>query len=71
LAQQGFVPLDQDEPSVLKTVLLENPATAIGEAALNLGSQAIALPVAGIAGLATEAAVQLLHWLRNWEAVQT
>lgn len=55
LAQQGFLPLDQETPSVLKTVLLENPATAIGEAALNLGSQAIALPVAGIAGLATEA----------------
>lgn len=52
-----FVPLDTQgaKPSLLKTIALENPATALGETALNLGSQAIALPVAGLAGLVTEA----------------
>ncbi len=53
-----FTPLETEnaKPSILKTVLLENPATAIGETAANLASQGVALPVAGIAGLATEAA---------------
>ena len=52
-----FVPL-QHEPApaikpgdVLRTVALENPATAAGEAALNFGSQMIALPVAGLTGI--------------------
>jgi hypothetical protein len=50
-----FTPEEDAQPSVLRTVLMENPATAIGEAGLNLGSQIVALPVAGLAGLATEA----------------
>lgn len=37
--------------SILKTVALENPMTAAGETVLNLGSQAVGLPVAGIAGI--------------------
>ena len=58
---RGFVPLAQEsEPSpqsgVLRNVLLNNPLTAAGEAALNLGSQMVALPVAGLAGLGTETA---------------
>lgn len=54
---RGFIPIQQEEdrPSILKMAALENPLTAIGETALNLGSQAVALPVAGLAGLATEA----------------
>lgn len=55
----GFAPLEDSEqaaPSVLRNVLLNNPATAIGETVLNLGTMSVALPVAGIAGLATEAA---------------
>lgn len=52
---RGFVPLDPERPSILKMAALENPATAIAETGLNLASQAVALPVAGIAGLATEA----------------
>ncbi|WP_157651258.1 LPD38 domain-containing protein [Dechloromonas denitrificans] len=47
-----------DEPersSIAGQVLMNNPLTAAGEMALNLGSQAVALPVAGLAGLATEA----------------
>lgn len=59
-----FVPLDQGDPesasaikpgNVARNVLLNNPVTAIGETVLNLGSQSVALPVAGLAGLATEA----------------
>lgn len=56
--RRGFIPLKSEEPerpSVLKTVALENPLTAAGEAALNLGSQAVGMPVAGLAGLATAA----------------
>lgn len=55
--KRGFTPLqEKDEtPSILKTAALENPATAIAETGANLASQAVALPVAGIAGLATEA----------------
>lgn len=53
-----FTPLDGEgaKPSVLRNALLNNPATAIGETAANLASQGVALPVAGLAGLATEAA---------------
>ena len=59
--RRGFVPLEDieaepEKPSVLKTVLLENPATAIGETALNLGTMGVALPVAGLAGIGTAAA---------------
>ncbi|GBG03801.1 hypothetical protein AZSI13_31280 [Azospira sp. I13] len=53
----GFSPVGAGEPqkeSPLKAIALNNPLTAIGEAALNLGSQAVALPLAGLAGLATE-----------------
>jgi hypothetical protein len=53
--RRGFVPLEPERPSMLKLLALENPATAIGETALNLASQAVALPVAGLAGLAAEA----------------
>ncbi|MFZ2855794.1 MAG: hypothetical protein WAZ34_16975 [Rhodocyclaceae bacterium] len=55
---RGFIPLEvekSESPSLLKTIALENPATAIGETVLNLGSQMVALPVAGWAGLATAA----------------
>lgn len=54
--RRGFVPLQEpeDQPSILKTVALENPLTAAVETGANLASQAVALPVAGIAGLATE-----------------
>lgn len=55
---RGFTPLKQPEPerpSMAKQLLLNNPATAAVEAGANLASQAIALPVAGLAGLATEA----------------
>lgn len=57
----GFVPFKSDEPAAPDTIprgstlLLNNPVAAIGETAANLGSQMIALPVAGLAGLATEA----------------
>ena len=55
--KRGFVPLQQEpeRPSMAKQIALENPATAIAETGLNVASQAVALPVAGIAGLATEA----------------
>ena len=55
---RGFTPIENPEPerpSMLKVLALNNPLAAAGEAALNLGSQAVALPVAGVAGLATEA----------------
>jgi len=61
---RGFVPIEQGEADppaairpgeVLRNVLMENPLTATGETVLNLGTQMVALPVAGIAGLATEA----------------
>lgn len=52
---RGFVPLDSERPSILKTAALENPLTAIAETGANLASQMVALPVAGLAGLATEA----------------
>lgn len=60
--QRGFVPLQPAEPetpSVLKTVLLENPGTAAIETGANLLSQGVALPVAGLAGIGTAAAKAL------------
>lgn len=55
--KRGFSPLESEpeRPSMAKQLALENPATAIAETGLNLASQAVALPVAGLAGLATEA----------------
>lgn len=55
--KRGFTPLQDTEgrPSILKTAAMENPLTAVVETGLNLASQAAALPVAGLAGLATEA----------------
>lgn len=55
--RRGFQPLQSqpDQPSILKQAALENPLTAIAETGMNLASQAVALPVAGLAGLATEA----------------
>lgn len=53
-APRGFVPLEStepDRPSVLRTVLTENPLAATGETALNLATQGVALPVAGLFGL--------------------
>jgi len=61
-AAHGFIPLEPAEPerpSILKTLLLENPGTAIGETALNLGTMVVALPVAGLAGIGTAAAKAL------------
>ena len=56
-SRRGFTPLQEadDQPSILKQAALENPLTAIVETGGNLASQAVALPVAGIAGLAAEA----------------
>lgn len=48
---RGFRPLDSERPSIAKQVALENPLTAIAETGLNLASQAVALPVAGLAGI--------------------
>lgn len=55
--QRGFTPITTGDaaPGTGTNLLLNNPLTAAGEAGLNLASQAVALPVAGIAGLATEA----------------
>jgi len=55
--RRGFAPL-QAEPerdSIGKQAALNNPLTAVAETGLNLASQAAALPVAGLAGLVTEA----------------
>lgn len=56
----GFTPIERpvqepEQPGILRNVALNNPLTAAGETVLNLGSQMVALPVAGLAGLATEA----------------
>ncbi len=53
-----FVPLDTEgaKPSVLRNVALNNPLTATAETGANLATMGVALPVAGLAGLATEAA---------------
>lgn len=55
--RRGFTPLqaDPERDSIGKQIALNNPATAIAETGLNLASQAVGLPVAGLAGLATEA----------------
>ncbi len=42
------VEAEPEKPSVLKTVLLENPGTAILETGANLLSQGVALPLAGL-----------------------
>lgn len=42
---------DPGKSSVLRNVLLNNPLTALGETALNLGTMAVAIPAAGLAGL--------------------
>jgi hypothetical protein len=56
---KGFIPLESQEPEpppgLMRNVALNNPLAGAGETALNLASQAVALPVAGIAGLAAEA----------------
>ncbi len=52
-ASSGFVPAGDGSPSLLKTIALNNPGTAAVETGANLLSQGIALPVAGMAGLAT------------------
>lgn len=51
-----LTPIEPEKPSVLKTVLLENPGTAILETGANLLSQGVALPAAGLAGIGTAAA---------------
>lgn len=55
--RRGFIPLqaEPERPSIAKQAALENPATAIAETGMNLASQVVALPVSGLAGLATEA----------------
>lgn len=50
-----FTPLEAGRPSTLRNVALNNPLTAIGETALNLATTGVAMPVAGLAGLATAA----------------
>ncbi len=53
LGNSGFTPLASNDwqLSPARAILLNNPLAAAGEVALNLGSQAVGLPVAGIAGL--------------------
>lgn len=53
-----FQPLDTEgaKPSTLRNVALNNPLAAMAETAMNLGSQGVALPVAGLAGIGTVAA---------------
>ena len=55
--RRGFKPLQSDavRPSMGKQLALNNPMTAIAETGLNLASQGVALPVAGLAGIAAEA----------------
>lgn len=56
-SKRGFTPLqnEPEQPSMARLLALNNPVTAAAEAGANLASQAVALPVAGLAGLATEA----------------
>lgn len=57
--RKGFVPLVEsapEQPSIAGQMALNNPVTAIGETALNVATQSVAMPVAGLAGLVTEAA---------------
>lgn len=63
-AHRGFTPTDDNDnpserPSQLKTVAQNNPLTAVGETAANLGSQLISIPAAGLAGIATAAGNKL------------
>lgn len=58
----GFVALapteevkDPNKTSVLRNILVNNSLTAAAETAMNLGSMAVSMPAAGLAGLATEA----------------
>lgn len=51
-----FTPLEPDRPSTLRNVLLNNPATALAETGVSLATTGVAMPVAGLAGLATLAA---------------
>ncbi|MBK7017554.1 MAG: hypothetical protein IPH39_18835 [Sulfuritalea sp.] len=46
-----LAPIEAEKPSVLKTVALNNPLTAIAETGANLLSQGVALPAAGLAGI--------------------
>ena len=50
-----FDDLIPEQPSILKMAALENPLAAAIETGANLASQAVALPSAGLAGLAIEA----------------
>jgi len=50
-----FTPLESEKPSKLKQVALNNPLTAVAETGANLATMGVALPIAGLAGLATEA----------------
>jgi hypothetical protein len=51
--RRGFTPLQTviERDSIGKQIALNNPVTAIAETGLNLASQAVALPVAGLAGI--------------------
>lgn len=71
-ASVGLAPVDANsrpaEPgktSVLRNVLMNNPLTAIGETALNLGTMGVAMPLAGLAGLGTMAGRALGFTDRN------
>jgi len=55
----AFDDLIPERPSMAKIVLMNNPLTAAVETGLNLASQAVALPVAGIAGLARVSLISL------------
>lgn len=48
----AFDDLIPERPSMVKQIALENPATGVIEAGLNLATTGAALPVAGLAGLA-------------------
>lgn len=50
-----FTPAVSERPSALRNAALNNPLVAAGETALNLATTGMAMPVAGLAGLATEA----------------
>jgi hypothetical protein len=47
--------IEPEKPSILKTVVLNNPLTAIAETGANLLSQGVALPAAGLAGIGAAA----------------
>lgn len=50
-----LTPIEPEKPSILKTVVLNNPLTAIAETGANLLSQGVALPAAGLAGIGAAA----------------